>query len=72
MKVFDGSSVSMPDTEANQERYPQPTTQKPGCGFPVMRIVAGFSLATGAVLEVAKGALTVSERTLFRSLWPLL
>ena len=72
VKVFDGSSVSMPDTEANQERYPQPTTQKPGCGFPVMRIVAGFSLATGAMLEVAKGALTVSERTLFRSLWPLL
>ena len=72
VRVFDGSSVSMPDTQANQERYPQPKNQKPGCGFPVMRIVAGFSVATGAVLDVAKGALTVSERTLFRELWPLL
>ena len=70
--VLDGSSVSMPDTQANQAFYPQPTTQKPGCGFPVMRFVAAFSLATGAILEVAKGALHVSERTLFRQLWPLL
>ena len=72
VRVFDGSSVSMPDTEPNQERYPQPNTQKPGCGFPVMRIVAAFSLATGAVIDVAKGALTVSERILFHRLWPLL
>ncbi len=37
VKVVDGSSVSMPDTPENQERYPQPGAQKPGCGFPVMR-----------------------------------
>ena len=69
VKVVDGSSVSMPDTPANQERYPQPGSQKPGCGFPVMRIVAVFSLATGALLEMARGALAVHERTLYRSLW---
>lgn len=71
VKVIDGSSVSMPDTPANQEQYPQPTNQKQGCGFPVMRIVAVFSLATGVLLDVAKGALCVHERTLFRSLWDL-
>lgn len=70
--VFDGSSVSMPDTQANQKCYPQPKSQKPGCGFPVMRIVAAFSLATGVVIEVAKGALAVSERILFHQLWPVL
>ena len=59
----------MPDTQANQERYPQPKGQKAGCGFPVMRIVGVFSLATGVLLEVAKAALHVHERTLFRSLW---
>lgn len=69
VKVVDGTSVSMPDTPKNQERYPQPCTQKPGCGFPVMRIVAVFSLASGALLELAKGALSVHERTLFHQLW---
>jgi hypothetical protein len=59
----------MPDTPANQARYPQPAGQKQGCGFPVMRIVAVFSLGSGALLHVAKGALNVGERTLFRSLW---
>lgn len=69
VKVVDGSSVSMPDTKANQALYPQPKGQKPGCGFPVMRIVAVFSLASGALIEVAKGALHAGERALFRSLW---
>ena len=69
VKVVDGSSVSMPDTPENQARYPQPGAQKPGCGFPVMRIVAVFSLASGVLLDVAKGALSVHERVLFHQLW---
>src|SRR5438270_13189511 len=48
--VYDGSSVSMPDTPANQAEYPQPTAQKPGLGFPLARIAAVFSLACGAVV----------------------
>lgn len=69
VKVVDGSSVSMPDTPENQERYPQPAAQKPGCGFPVMRVVALFSLSSGLLLDMAKDALSVHERTLFRRLW---
>ena len=61
----------MPDTVANQEKYPQPKGQEEGCGFPVMRIVGIFSLTTGVLLDVAKHALSVHERTLFRSLWDL-
>jgi hypothetical protein len=71
VRVIDGSSVSMPDTPKNQERYPQPETQKAGCGFPVMRIVAVFSLGAGVLLDLAKGTLKVSERTLFRQLWDI-
>ena len=71
VRVVDGSSVSMPDTAENQAKYPQPKGQEPGCGFPVMRIVGVFSLATGILLEVAKGSLHVHERTLFRELWDL-
>lgn len=72
VKVVDGSSVSMPDTPENQERYPQPSAQKPGCGFPVMRVVVLFFLSSGLLLNVAKSALSVHERTLFRQLWDCL
>src|SRR5947209_1675096 len=48
--VYDGSSVTMPDTPANQAAYPQPVAQKPGLGFPLARIAAVFSLARGAVV----------------------
>lgn len=48
--VYDGSSVTMPDSPANQAEYPQPVAQKPGLGFPLARIGAVFSLACGAVV----------------------
>jgi hypothetical protein len=53
--MIDGSTVSMPDTPANQRAYPQSASQKPGLGFPVARLVAIISLATGAVLDLAIG-----------------
>lgn len=69
VKVVDGSGLSMPDTPQNQQRYPQGKSQKPGCGFPQLRLVALFSLATGALLQYACGDRHTHERTLFRSLW---
>jgi len=72
VKIVDGSSLSMPDTAANQSLYPQPEGQKPGCGFPVMRLVVVFSLATGVILQLARGSLRQSERTLFQSLQGIL
>ncbi|MHC5939298.1 transposase domain-containing protein [Nostoc sp.] len=52
VKVIDGSTVSMPDTVENQKAYPQPRTQKPGCGFPIAKIGVIFSLATGAAVAL--------------------
>ncbi len=72
--VYDGSSVSMPDTAENQRDYPQPDTQKPGLGFPLARIAAVFSLACGAVLDLGicryagKGQ---SELGMLRKLWDM-
>ena len=66
VKLLDGSSVSMPDTPANQTAYPQHTTQKAGCGFPTARVVGIFSLLTGALVDFAIDALSVAETTLFR------
>jgi len=59
----------MPDTPANQARWPQPTGQRPGCGFPVARIVGVFSLATGVLLALRTASLHVNERGLVRSLF---
>jgi len=53
--IADGSAVSMPDTPANQAAYPQHVLQKPGCGFPIARIVVLIALATGGVLDAAIG-----------------
>ena len=70
--VYDGSSVSMPDTVQNQQAYPQPVAQKPGIGFPLARIAAVFSLSCGAVLDLGlcryagKGQ---SELGMLRTLW---
>jgi hypothetical protein len=55
VKMVDGSGGSMPETEANQEAYPQPGSQQPGLGLPVARLVVVFSLACGAGLAAAVG-----------------
>ena len=72
VKIVDGSSVSMPDTEENQVLYPQPSGQKKGCGFPVMKITAMFSLESGAITAIRKGSLHVHERILFHEMWDCL
>lgn len=55
VKVVDGTTTSLPDTSRNQRAYPQSRAQKPGCGFPLLRLVGVFSLSTGALLDYAKG-----------------
>ena len=70
--MFDGSTVSMPDTPENQNAYPQHDSQKPSLGFPLARIAAIFSLSCGAIVDLGicryagKGQ---GELSLFRTLW---
>lgn len=66
--VVDGSSASMPDLPALQKAFPQPSGQKPGCGFPVMRLVGLFCWASGCLLELVADSLQVGELTMFRRL----
>lgn len=72
VRIADGTTVTAADTPENQRAYPQPEDQKPGLGFPMIRLVVLFCLATGAVLEAAlapyqgKGT---GERSLLRQLW---
>lgn len=73
--MFDGTTVSMPDTPENQQAYPQVDTQKPGLGFPIARIGTIISLSCGAVLNLGfrryagKGQ---GEVSLLRQLWDVL
>lgn len=55
VKLVDGTGLSMPDTQDNQGRYPQPNSQAPGVGFPLARLVVVMCLATGAALDAAIG-----------------
>ena len=70
--VVDGTTMSMPDTAPNQAVWPQSRRQSPGCGFPIMKMVGLFSLATGAIHKVATGSLHDSEQALFCQLWSTL
>ena len=72
VRVVDGTSVRLPDTAQNQQEYPQPKTQKPGCGFPVARLLVLFCLACGALVAYQLGALEISERELWRGIWETL
>ena len=55
IKLIDGTSVSMPDTEDNQEVFPQQSCQKEGLGFPIARMVVLLSLSTAMVGGMAMG-----------------
>lgn len=57
----DGSGASMPDTPALQEKYGQPGAQKPGCGFPVMHLLALFHASTGLLLNIVTAPLRTHD-----------
>lgn len=73
--MFDGTTVTMADTPKNQQAYPQVHNQKPGLGFPIARVGAIISLASGAVVNLGfcryagKGQ---GEVSLLRRLWDML
>lgn len=69
--LADGTTATMPDTEANQAEYPQNVAQKPGLGFPITRLVVLLSLATAMVHGMALGPYAgkeTGETALFREL----
>ena len=59
--LVDGSSASMPDTPALQKAFGQPGAQKPGCGFPVMHLLALFHATTGFLLNVVAAPLRTHD-----------
>ena len=72
--MFDGTIVSLPDTEENVKAYPK-SYNKGGQGFPIARIGALISLSCGAILNLGfcryagKGQ---GEVSLLRRIWDIL
>ncbi len=62
----------MPDTVENQKEYPQPSTQKSGCGFPIAKIGVIFSLVTGAAVALCIDVLNTHDIKLARNLYSFL
>ena len=69
--LADGCEITLPDTPANQHRYPQPGSQRPGLGFPMIRLVVLLTFATASVVGAAFGphqGKETGETALFRQL----
>ena len=55
VRIVDGTTVTLPDTPANQAAFPQQRGQQPGLGFPICRLVGITCLSSGALLNAAVG-----------------
>jgi hypothetical protein len=69
--LVDGFECTMADTPANQAVYPQPSSQKPGLGFSMIRAVVLLAFATACVIDAALGPYKgkeTGETALFRQL----
>jgi putative transposase len=72
VKLVDGSTSQLPDTAESQQAFPQPSQQKKGLGFPMIRWVVLLSLATAVVQGFAYGPYAgkeTGETALFRELF---
>jgi hypothetical protein len=70
--LVDGSSTITPDTPDLQKAFGQPDGCKPGCGFPVPKLLALFDAFTGMVVEMLGFALYTHEQSKVWMLHPLL
>lgn len=70
--LVDGSAFSMPDTPTLQERFGQPGAQRPGCGFPVAKVLALFHAGTGLLMEVVTTSLRSHEMASVEAIHPAL
>jgi len=71
VKLVDGTTTTAADTEQNRAVWPQSSAQALGLGFPMLRMVALLSLATGMLCGMAEGPCVgkqTGEMALFRQL----
>jgi hypothetical protein len=72
VKMLDGTTLVVPDTPANQAAYPQSKSQAPGCGFPLVTLLAVWDARGAALADVELGHQQYSELRLLHQLAPRL
>jgi len=74
MRVFlvDASSSLTADTPSVRKLFKQPANIKPGCGYPMAKVLALFDAASGAILRPLVCSLFVHEASNVWMLHPLL
>jgi hypothetical protein len=70
--LVDGSSTVAPDTPQLDETFGHPPRQKPGCGFPVPKVLGLFDALTGLVVEMLCLPLFTHDMGSVAALHPLL
>jgi hypothetical protein len=70
--LVDGSSTVAPDTPQLDEAFGHPARQKPGCGFPVPKVLGLFDALTGLVVEMLCLPLYTHDMGKVADLHPLL
>jgi len=71
IKVFDGTTITLQDSKANNIAYPKHSNANRNVGLPQLRLVAVLSLTTGGVVDYAMGAVKgkgTGEISLLRSI----
>jgi hypothetical protein len=69
VKVADSSTAQLADTPENQALYPQPSSQQPGCGFPLLKFLPLFSLSSGAISDVVMADWKNHDARLLHRAW---
>lgn len=59
--MADATTAATADTPKLQQAWPQPSVQKPGCGFPIVKLLALMDLASGVILHLTMMSLKVHE-----------
>lgn len=72
LKIVDGTSLRLQDTPPNRAAFPPCRNQHARLGFPLVKMVAVFSSASGAILGRAVAPFDQSENRLLKSLRPVL
>ena len=59
--VADATTISLPDEPPLQDLWPQPSAQRAGCGFPIIKLLGLLDLASGIILHVTMMTLNCHE-----------
>jgi hypothetical protein len=59
--MADATTAATPDAPALQDAWPQPSAQRPGCGFPTIKLLGLVDLATGMIRQLTMMALKTHE-----------